>query len=195
MEKAFSDSWSNSSAKLAKIYNANVKLVCRHAPRPHNWLAKISNFKERVEGKLLMIIKPVDFISLARHLFWEMHRKPFICGLDNQPDHHLEDSALQGKGMCAGNCQTWEASACWIHREKSNEHTEVWEPSQGGAWPSSPAFSPPACKERCGQNENVHGTKINQAHVAVCSVHFSNNAEMKSDCKECTQLDCSSVFK
>lgn len=38
--------------------------------------------------------------------------------------------------------------------------TKVREPSQDGVRPPSPVCSLPACKEGCGQNENVQGTKI-----------------------------------
>ena len=142
-----------------------------------------------------MIIKPVDLTSLARHFILRNAQETIYLWFrpsTRQSPRRL--SALQGKGCVQATAKPERPQPAGSI-EKSGEHAEVWEPSQDGVWPSSPAFSLPACNEGCGQNENVHATKVNQAHVAVCSVHFSNNAEMKSDCKECTQLKCSSVFK
>lgn len=119
--------------------SANVQEV-KHCPRPPDW--RKGPFGRRGWGKLLISIKPVDFISFAQHLFWEMHRKPFTCGLDDQPDHQLEvDLHREGRAVCpplqSPKCHR-SATACSL--ESWAGSTKVCEPSQDGAGPPTLLF-------------------------------------------------------
>lgn len=113
-------------------------------PPPTPRLKKRPFWRERMEGKLLIGIKPLEFISFAQHLFWEMHRKPFTCGLAKRPECQLEaDLQWEGRAMCA-QLQSLETQRC-------ARSLQAREASQEGTGPPTLLFLFPPARKGVGK--------------------------------------------
>lgn len=109
-----------------------------------------------------------ELIFFAQHFLWEMHMKPWTCGLDTRGEHQWTDLHLPVWGRMGGRVRPQVVPP--MERQK--------EPAQR-FWvgeSSSLDFSLLTYKAGYRLNENVQTTKRNQTHASFCCVHFLNNA-------------------
>lgn len=144
--------------KKKVVHSVSAKLKCTMQMSKVNLFSLKADLRKHPFGRgeganSWSLLTWSKFISFAQHFFWEMHRKPCTCGLDNQVDHQLETFiyiAREGMYCC---CQSEGEKTC------------------GGRW-SWPNLAVSFLTYKAEYRPSEKFPSHRQTHGGFCCMHF-----------------------